>query len=253
MCTVTWLQQDDGYEVFCNRDELKTRKPALPPREKESNGVRYLAPVDADAGGSWIGVNEFGLTLCLVNHYPITHNEHKSPPSDVINLKEYCSRGLLLTELLESFSPEAVATKLEHETIAQYRSFILLAFGLHAPPRMFVWDEKAMHSERIHANALPITSSSFKTAAVIAARQREYREKFSSTRNLSAEQLASFHRSHSPERGAYSICMHRADAETVSFTRVRLTMTEAELQYSPHAPCAGMEPQHFRLRRTRFA
>jgi uncharacterized protein with NRDE domain len=69
MCTVTWLMEADSYTVFFNRDELKTRSHALHPAIKEQNGVRYIAPVDLDGGGTWIGVNEFGLTCGLLNNH----------------------------------------------------------------------------------------------------------------------------------------------------------------------------------------
>ena len=35
MCTVTWLASADGFDLFFNRDELATRRPALPPRVVE--------------------------------------------------------------------------------------------------------------------------------------------------------------------------------------------------------------------------
>ncbi len=270
MCTVTWLQRDDGYEVFCNRDELRTRKPAQPPRLDERNGVRYLAPVDADAGGAWVGVNEFGLTLCLVNHYPIIknasemipplrgargvspdpsteQNTHRTPLKGGIAMKEYRSRGLLVLELLDCAAPEMVATRLEHENMAQYRSFILLAFALHSPARMLVWDEKTLHSKLLQPADLLVTSSSYKTEEVITSRRLCFAESVLSSKSASPNLLASFHRSHAPERSAYSVCMHRDDAETVSFTHVRVQNGFAELHYLPHSPCSNFAMQQFHL------
>jgi len=52
MCTATWLRGITGYEVFFNRDELATRKPARPPARRDRGGVRILAPLDGDAGGT---------------------------------------------------------------------------------------------------------------------------------------------------------------------------------------------------------
>src|SRR5258707_15575033 len=67
MCTATWIRTRDGYELFFNRDELATRKPALPPAAREREGVRFLAPEDGDAGGTWIGVNERAIAVGLAN------------------------------------------------------------------------------------------------------------------------------------------------------------------------------------------
>ncbi|MBI4909752.1 MAG: hypothetical protein HY820_39405, partial [Acidobacteria bacterium] len=64
---MSWLHDTDGYQVLCNRDEKKTRRKALPPVVNTRQGVRYIAPADGDHGGTWIAVNDRGLTLCLLN------------------------------------------------------------------------------------------------------------------------------------------------------------------------------------------
>src|SRR5262245_8061057 len=67
--TVSWTPTREGYALRFNRDERRTRGPGLPPGMMEGDGVRFLAPTDADAGGTWIGVNQFGLTVGLLNRY----------------------------------------------------------------------------------------------------------------------------------------------------------------------------------------
>ena len=52
---------------FANRDEKRTRGEALARRIRECGGVRYVAPIDADFGGTWIAANEFGVSVCLLN------------------------------------------------------------------------------------------------------------------------------------------------------------------------------------------
>lgn len=71
MCTLTWWRgaAGEGYEVFFNRDELKTRPPAKPPAAGERGGVRFLSPVDTQAGGTWIWANQFGVVMALLNWY----------------------------------------------------------------------------------------------------------------------------------------------------------------------------------------
>ena len=69
MCTVTWLERDGCYDLFCSRDELRTRGAALAPRLHPTAGGRFLAPVDSDGGGTWIAVNDRGVGLCLLNDY----------------------------------------------------------------------------------------------------------------------------------------------------------------------------------------
>src|SRR5258706_2502276 len=90
MCTATWILEDGGYEVFFNRDELRTRKPALPPGVKERDGVRILAPEDGDAGGTWLGANEHGVSVGVANG-----------PRET-SARPFRSRGLLVLDLLAS-------------------------------------------------------------------------------------------------------------------------------------------------------
>ena len=66
MCTVSWLRQAEGYVLLCNRDERHTRKPAGGPRVGDVRGVSFVAPVDGDHGGSWIGTNQFGSDLVSI-------------------------------------------------------------------------------------------------------------------------------------------------------------------------------------------
>ena len=56
MCTVSWIHQGPGYQLFCNRDEKHTRRPASKPQLLTRGGVRFLAPIDGDFGGTWIAV-----------------------------------------------------------------------------------------------------------------------------------------------------------------------------------------------------
>jgi hypothetical protein len=49
--------------------------------------------------------------------------------------------------------------------------------------------------------------------------------------------LRRLHRSHSPEAGPFSTCMHRSDAATVSYTEITAFSRKARLRYHAAAPC----------------
>src|SRR3954471_23954622 len=91
MCTVSWIHDNGGYQLFCNRDEKLSRSPALPPKIRQREGVRYVAPADGDFGGAWIGTNQFGISICLLNGTPCGIETRSGGMR---------SRGLLLPELL---------------------------------------------------------------------------------------------------------------------------------------------------------
>ena len=41
------------------------------------------------------------------------------------------------------------------------------------------------------------------------------------------------------DTGAYSTCMHREEAATVSYTEVRVSLHKATMRYTPTAPCCA--------------
>lgn len=228
MCTVTWRHAEEGFDVFFNRDELKTRKLALPPEVHERNGVRYLAPIDGNAGGTWIGVNEFGICLGLLNYYAATHLETG---------KSYISRGRLLISLLDVASHADVSLRLQQQRLDSYLPFILLAFACGRLVSSFTWNGKDWLYDELGAARMPVTTSSFASQQVEAHRRRCFQQLDLKQGDITVERLLAFHRSHIPSASAYSVCMHRDDANTVSLSHVKVAPADIELRYYPNSPC----------------
>ena len=63
------MREPGTFRLFFNRDERRTRRPAIPPAVHRKGDTRFIAPRDGDFGGSWLGVNEHGVSLCLLNGY----------------------------------------------------------------------------------------------------------------------------------------------------------------------------------------
>jgi hypothetical protein len=224
MCTATWILMDRGYELFFNRDELRVRGEAKRPAVTSIDGARCIYPEDADAGGSWIGVNEYGFCAALLNYYGNSTGDG-----------EYISRGLLLTSLLSCKDRNAAAMKVRACDIPRYRYFSLLLFDPTGPPVMIRWCGSERGTEYIIDPKMPKTSSSYRTDEVVSSRKRLFAEHYGSA---DRETLLAFHRSHEPDRGPFSVCMHREDARTVSFSRIVATEEKVEFYYTPGSPCS---------------
>ena len=82
---------------------------------------------------------------------------------------------------------------------------------------------------------LILTSSSVTEPEVVATR----RAAFDALEAVTEPALIGLHRSHLPERGRCSICMHREDAETQSFSLVNVAADVIRLTHTPEAPCRG--------------
>lgn len=69
MCTLvvaSRLWKDQPLLLAANRDEMLSR-PAAPPRLHERNGRQILAPVDLEAGGTWLGINDRRVVAAVTN------------------------------------------------------------------------------------------------------------------------------------------------------------------------------------------
>lgn len=236
MCTLSWSPGPDGYQVFFNRDEQRTRPRAAPPEERLSDGVRYLAPEDRPGGGTWIAVNEAGITICLLNRYD---DGARAPDPD----RE--SRGGIVTRVAGATSMDQLIEGLARLPWDRYAPCTVFAFDGGAQVRSWRWavSGRLDTATRVTAGFLA-SSSAVDGAAVVDGRRRQ----FGTVHDPAT--LVRLHASHHPERGARSVCMHRPDAHTVAFCRVSVTGTGVQLTYVDGAPCSGVAPQVYRLGRS---
>ena len=226
MCTVSWVHQPDGYHLLCNRDEKRTRGPAFAPRVVMLGGVRYIAPVDSDGGGTWLSANEFGLTLCLLNG---------STGLRASGARR--SRGLLVRELAWAPSAEECALWIRQLDLGPYASFSLVILEPRRSATLAQWDGLALTIDPAGDRHMPLTSSSYDAEGVRRSRLNEFARRLPAARSVNPASLYWFHSSHGKAPDAYSTCMHRPDAETVSFSWVIVSRDSIRFLYSPVAPC----------------
>jgi hypothetical protein len=229
MCTVSWVHQPGGYHLLCNRDEKLTRGAALGPIAFQRGGVRYLAPVDADFGGTWLAVNELGLSVCLLNG-------DANGASAGIGLPRR-SRGLLIRELAWASTVDECVQWLNQLDLRPYQAFFLLVLEPGPSAIVAQWDGTDLTVDPAADSRMPLTSSSYDAAGVRRFRLNELSRRANPTGIVDPAQLYDFHSSHSASADAYSPCMHREDAETVSFSWVVVTREDVRFQYWPAAPC----------------
>jgi hypothetical protein len=230
MCTVSWLAQPNGYMLFCNRDERHTRLPALPPSIRVQHGVPIIAPTDGEAGGTWIGVNAYGLSLCLLNRYPV-------PPG--VPAAAAPSRGLLVHALLDCATQEEAVIRLSSWAYTALQPFTLLLLQPAAMAMVVEWTGEYLGIDKGADLRMPLISSSYNPFGVQAMRRALLRSMVQQAGMLDADLLERYHRSHEPMIGPYAVCMHRDDAATVSLSIITVAASRVSFVYHPDAPCAG--------------
>jgi hypothetical protein len=229
MCTVTFIARRNGYSLGMNRDEKLTRAAGLPPRRTHLGGRAILAPSEP-GGGTWIGVNDTGATLALINWYSIT--------SRVAG--QAVSRGEVVKLALPSDSPALVDASFAKLPLARVNPFRLI--GVFPIDRAVVeWRWNLQRLERRHHRWRANTwiSSGFDEPGAQETRGRIFQRALQQNSAGRAEWLRRLHRSHAPERGPCSHCMHRDDAATVSYTEIPVSPRIATMHYAAGAPCCA--------------
>ena len=130
MCTLivaSRLWQESPLLVAANRDEQLGR-PSAPPQAWPGRSPALFAPVDQQAGGTWLGLNAAGLFAGVTNRFGA------SPPEPGRR-----SRGLLVLDALAERDPTSAAERvLRHHPTAHNRFHLMLADRERA---VLVWSD----------------------------------------------------------------------------------------------------------------
>ena len=236
MCTVSFMPTGSGFHLLMNRDEQRNRPEALPPRLHSCGNHKGLYPSET-GGGTWIGINDSGITAALINWYSMPR------PSRVA-----FSRGLIIPTLLSAGSiPEA-------ESLLKS-----LPLGLLAPFRLLVIDGPSRNVTGFSMaggvlQGMPLPWNTFHWFSSGHDEQGAQRTRGDICSVALGENdagslpwLRRIHASHDPEPGPYSVCMHREDAATVSFTEVTLDDRVASMVYREGPPCEAVNSRRLTL------
>lgn len=214
-----------------NRDEQWSRPISLPPTARHAGRFAALCPSES-GGGTWIGVNESGATFALVNWYSVT-----AAPGPAAS-----SRGLAVSILLATESPEESGTTLREWLRPGIRPFRLI--GFYARTRQVVkwrWNGELLESLPHSWEPRQWISSGLDEPTANQVRSETFRLATRSTAAGTSRWLQSLHRSHLPERGAFSHCVHRSDAGTVSYTEISVGTSLATMKHHLGCPCTKSE------------
>jgi hypothetical protein len=234
MCTVTFIARTNGYALGMNRDEKLTRGKALPPRRHRIDGLATLFPSEP-GGGTWIGVNEAGVTFALINWYSVPARVSANP----------VSRGLVVRSALGWEAAAQLDTDLNAFPLNRTNPFRLIGV-LPNDQQVIEWRWNLSRLERVEheweTNAW--VSSGFDEPGAERTRRETFKRVIPTHPWQSLRQLRAFHASHEPAPGPYSVCMHRADAATVSYTEIAVGDSTARMSYLSGPPCCAVTCDH---------
>jgi hypothetical protein len=236
VCTASWLSRAGTLHLFFNRDELRSREAARPPRLQRADGVRWVAPADGRAGGTWIAVSEHGLAVALLNR-----SDGRLPGAPR-------SRGTLIAGLVPATSPDALAGRLAGSPLDELAPFRLLALWRDREHGLVAgWDGSTLELGEVGAALGLLCSSGLGDERATLERGATWRRYQLDRAPWEPACHREFHRDHSPEPSAWSVCVHRPEAASVSFTEIEIGPEEAELRYHDAPPCEPGELHRARL------
>lgn len=227
MCTVTFIARKRGYSLGMNRDEKLTRRTGLPPKKRDVNGCVVLCPSEP-GGGTWIALNESGACIALINWYSISQRVDRN----------LVSRGEVVNSVSAIVSPDLTDGVLKKLPLNQINPFRLI--GIFPVAREIVewrWDLKQLVRKNHPWKTKQWISSGFDEPAAQRIRGKTFQQTLRQSSAGSLDWLRRLHRSHSPQTGPFSTCMHRADAATVSYTEVSVSPRKSVMRHQSGAPC----------------
>lgn len=221
MCTVSIVPLAGGFRVACNRDEQRTRARASRPIVHAGASATSLWPVDPVSGGTWIGVNDAGLALVLLN---------RANPCARPDAFQPLSRGTIIPRLLEKQTVQAVMDAAVRVDVCQFEPYTLLA--LQGQQGFSITTNTRRPAIRSFDLSRPLFFTSSSLGDDIAASWR--RPLFAALVECSANKLAgqaTFHRHQWDEKPEFSVRMSRTDAATVSITTIEVTDRRIQMRY----------------------
>jgi hypothetical protein len=222
VCTVTVVPHSSGARIVCNRDERRSRPDAEAPVVRTGGGLQTVWPRDPESGGTWIGTNEAGLVLVLINRNP---RGHVPAPAGKR------SRGTIIPALVTLHEMRDVLARVRQLSGPDFEPFTLLAYQR----------TRLLCAKNIHAGVkvdtaavsrpMVFTSSSLGDHLVCGPRRELFARLVCGTRAPLDGQRA-FHRHTWTHRPEISVCMSRPDAATVSRTVIDVDRARVRFRYS---------------------
>ncbi len=263
MCTVTFIPRREGYLLAMNRDERITRGQATPPTVVEIGSVQVLYPRDIQ-GGTWIAASSCGIAFALLNwnrgaasfsrflrESGVADFRNQAPTSnlnyslgDTVQPKTR-SRGCVIPALIgcRSFrTADATLKRFDSRGILPFR--LVGFFPSEKQIAEWRWDQDSQIRESFAWDSRQWCSSSLSDAQATMRRGLAHARAQHEGDVDSVTWVRRLHASHDHENPPFSICVHRQDVETVSYTELLCTPHRVQCLYRGGSPCGRKAGLH---------
>ena len=227
MCTVTFVPKPGGYLLGMNRDESRSRERALPPAVVRAGELEAVYPRETSTGGTWIAANAAGAVMAVLNQ-----NRGPAP------LSKTRSRGDVIPSLIHMARMAEVARSLDAADFTGMMPFLLAGiFPAEQRVAEWKWDGAALQGRSWNWQPRHWFSSGISDAMAAQVRGAFCESAWRRRDAGSVEWLRRVHVSHAPVQGSFSVCVHRPEAASVSYTEIAFDGRRLDLRYHAGAPC----------------
>ncbi|NLR93074.1 NRDE family protein [Flammeovirga agarivorans] len=223
MCTLTYIPlSSTSYLFTSNRDERKSRSSAFAPTIHEKNGVSFIAPIDSQALGTWLGASENSRVVCLLNgglkaHIPTPPYKH--------------SRGKVVIDSLLAVDIELYLTTYDFNNVEPF-TLIVIENKDELSIIQFIWDGQKSYQEFLDPASPHIWSS---VTLYNSNQTKKRKEKFLdwlSSSEKNAQEILEVHENLDHEDSStIGLSMQRPQYCTVSTTQLKVTDQRVDMMY----------------------
>jgi len=220
MCTVSFIPVKDKIFLTSNRDEKVQRKSAFPPSVYWNTGNGLLYPKDADAGGTWIALQQNGNAAVLLNG---AFTKHISQPPYRL------SRGIVFLDIIGALRPCFAFTKINLDNIEPFTIIIFENYSLFECR----WDGLQKHCKQLK-NCKPYiwSSATLYEQDVVKKRENWFTQWLNKNPHPTQEDILKFHQFTGDGDSNNDLKMNRdGKMLTVSVTGIELNEYAGKMKY----------------------
>lgn len=234
MCTLSVVTHEEGYRIAMNRDERIGRGAGTAVEKYELGGTAVVYPSDG-TGGTWIAANEHGVALALLNWNDVVPRQ--------VDPSQARSRGRLIPALIDTRSLAELRAVLDMLELEGMLPFVLVGVF---PGEREIWEWR-WNSASLESRVHPWQPRHWFSSSLSDLKAQNLRGQFchsawAESDAGSAVWLRRLHASHAGGPGPFSICVHREDVKTLSYTELDCTPEAVQCAHFMGSPCAMSSP-----------
>jgi len=218
MCTVVYIPDNKKVLFASLRDESPVRARAIVPEIYTEGDIYFLSPKDPMAGGTWIGANNSGNTIILLNGGFENHARREMYRK---------SRGIIVSELLATKLPVEEWKHIDMEDIEPFTLIMCSNTVLF----QLVWDGIKKH-EIIQDKTIPHiwSSSTLYNAAIKKYREELFKQWIAEEPFVSKLSVLNFFKTFTNAQNGF--IMNRDEKiKTLSYTSIEISDNNTTMSY----------------------